>query len=95
LEYTDFEVVLVKYGLIVFYSYQHGLMAEKMLKKNNIPVEFVPTPRSITESCSHSLKFGLESLRVVQNLLQRLNIPYKGIYEVERIPAGYKIVKII
>jgi hypothetical protein len=37
LEYIDFEVVLVKYGLIVFYSYQHGLMAEKILKKNNIP----------------------------------------------------------
>lgn len=85
----------MKYGLIVFYSYQHGLMAERVLKRHNIAVEFVPTPRSISEGCSHSLKFGLESLKVVQNLLQRINVPYKGVYEVEKIPAGYKIVKLV
>ncbi|CAK9331091.1 DUF3343 domain-containing protein [Thermoanaerobacter kivui] len=85
----------MKYGLIVFYSYQHGLMTEKILKKNSIPVEFVPTPRSITNSCSHSLKFGIEYTKVIKDILQRINIPYKGIYEVEKTYSGYEVINIL
>lgn len=81
------------YALLVFYSYQHAVLTEMMLKRNNIPVEFVATPRSITNSCSHSLKFGLEYEKVVKEIVQRLNIPYKGIYEVEKIYSGYKVIR--
>ncbi|MGB9679182.1 MAG: DUF3343 domain-containing protein [Thermoanaerobacteraceae bacterium] len=82
----------MKFGLIVFYSYQHGVMVEKILKRNNIPVEFVPTPRSFMYSCSNSIRFGLEYKNLVKDILKRINIPYKGIYEVEKNYNGYKVV---
>lgn len=85
----------MKYALLVFYSYQHAILTEKMLKRNNIPIEFVATPRSIMNSCSHSLKFGLEYEKVVKEIVQRLNIPYKGIFEVEKIYSGYKVIKML
>lgn len=81
------------YALLVFYSYQHAVLTEAMLKRNSIPVEFVATPRSIMNSCSHSLKFGLEYEKVVKEIVQRLNIPYKGIYEVEKVYSGYRVIR--
>lgn len=79
-------------AILVFYSYQHAVLCDKVLRQNNIPVEFVPTPRSIMNSCSHSLKFGLEYVNVVKLIIQRINIPYKGIYEVEKTYSGYTVI---
>lgn len=82
----------MRYGILVFYSYQHAVLCDKVLRQNNIPVEFIPTPRSIMNSCSHSLKFGLEYVNIVKLIVQRINIPYKGIYEVEKTYSGYTVI---
>ncbi|MDI6604534.1 MAG: DUF3343 domain-containing protein [Thermoanaerobacteraceae bacterium] len=80
------------YAIIVFYSYQHAILCEKLLKQNNISVEFISTPKSIMNSCSHSLKFKLEYAEVVKTIVQRTSIPYKGIFKVEKEYSGYKVI---
>lgn len=79
-------------AIIVFYSYQHAILCDKVLRQNKIPVEFISTPRTIMNSCSHSLKFPLEYVDVVKIIVQRINIPYKGIYEVEKVYSGYNVI---
>jgi len=47
-----------KYYLIIFFSTQETLYAEKVLKKNRLKHELVPPPERVKTECGLAIKFG-------------------------------------
>ncbi|SCX81966.1 DUF3343 domain-containing protein [Alkaliphilus peptidifermentans] len=73
-----------KIYVIVFDSTHSAIAAEKCLKDKKIPNEIIPTPREITASCGLSIRFNIDSLKIIKEALQNGNISINGIYELKK-----------
>ncbi|KAB3537848.1 DUF3343 domain-containing protein [Alkaliphilus pronyensis] len=74
----------VKLYVIVFDSTHSAIAAETMLKEENIANEVIPTPREITASCGLSIRFNIDSLDKVKNILKQGSVSVNGVYKLER-----------
>ena len=68
--------------VISFNSTHHAMFAEKMLKKAEINIMVVPTPRQIDKSCGISIKINDEDMQKSSETIAKYNIELKGIYRV-------------
>lgn len=58
------------------------MFAEKMLKKAEIDIMVVPTPRQIDKSCGISIRISDEDMGRSAETISKYNIELKGIYRV-------------
>ncbi|MTI65017.1 MAG: DUF3343 domain-containing protein [Firmicutes bacterium] len=72
------------YGVITFKSTNHAIKGEKALKNINIKIKTIPTPREITSSCGLSIKFNLDDLLKVKEVIKENELAIKGIYKTIR-----------
>ena len=56
------------------------MFAEKMLKKADIAIMIVPTPRQIDKSCGISIRIADEDMEKSAETIAKYNIELKGIY---------------
>ena len=68
--------------VISFSSTHHAMFAEQMLKKADIKIMVIPTPRQIDKSCGISIKFNGTLMDKVIEVMEKYNIDVKGIFEI-------------
>lgn len=69
--------------IITFDSTQHAMMAEMVLKKENIPVTLIVTPRSVTSNCGFSLLIEFSETGQLKEILINSKTPFNKIYKKE------------
>lgn len=77
--------------VISFESTHHAMFGEKMLKKAEIPIMVIPTPRELDKSCGISIKISDEDMEKSVEIINRYNIDIKGIYKIEK---GKEVLKV-
>ncbi len=68
------------YYIITFQNTHGAMNGEIILKNNNIKVEIMPTPTSITKSCGISIKVANEFIEQVKELINKDEMNIKDIY---------------
>ncbi len=68
--------------VIVFESTHDAIRTEKAVKKV-LDVELIPTPREITASCGLSLKFKVEELTTIREVVSELGTDSKRLFAFE------------
>lgn len=79
--------------IVSFSSTHHAIRTDKIFGERGIKCTTLPTPREITASCGISIRFSYEDIEVVNNLLEKNSIEYKGIYNISKLENGLKEVK--
>ncbi len=69
--------------VIILFSIHFVLKAEKLLLENNISIDVIPVPRSISSDCGMAIKYSCEETEQVQDLLNRERINIARIYTCE------------
>ena len=70
------------YGVILFYTTSSAMRAEKALKKENLTIKLVPTPRELSSDCGIALRFDWEHAERVETTLDTENIEFDGIHRI-------------
>lgn len=83
-----------KFGLVVFDSTHSAIAAETLAKGSGLSCRLIGTPGPIVAGCGLSLRFELEELQILKDLLSDKNIPYKGIYKGKRRNLQAEYIKI-
>lgn len=73
------------HAYITFPSIHDVLAMESALKKADMGIyfEIVPTPQSISKSCSSSIKTDEKNKGAILNIAHEKNIPVTGVYLIE------------
>lgn len=66
--------------LLFFLNTYDSMKCEKILRENNININIMPTPSYLTNSCGISIRFNLNSLEKILDLIKKNELNYKGIY---------------
>ena len=71
------------YGVILFYSIQAAIRAEKVLKQAGLTIKLVPTPRQFSSDCGVALRFAWPNLVQVQTRLAMARVEFDVIHPLE------------
>ncbi len=77
---TDCPKMINQSCVIILFSIHFVLKAEKLLLANNIKIDVIPVPRSISSDCGMAIEFPCEEIKKVQELLLQDNIDIARIY---------------
>lgn len=69
--------------VVVFEATSHALRAERVLKKANLKVYAIPTPRHLSSNCGIAFRFSEELRFSVEKSLKEAECPFEGIYPLE------------
>jgi len=70
------------YGVVLFYTTSAAMRAEKTLKKNNLDVKLIPTPRKLSSDCGVALRFDRDQAERVRHLLGEARVETAGIHPI-------------
>ncbi|MDQ5986058.1 MAG: hypothetical protein CSYNP_01776 [Syntrophus sp. SKADARSKE-3] len=57
------------YWVVLFQSVSYALMAEKVLKQEDVPFKLIPVPKSISSDCGVCLRFAkVDQDRIAESL---------------------------
>lgn len=73
-----------KYYIITFKNTHEAMNGEKISKQNNIKIQVIPTPTSITKSCGISLKVYENNFEKINQLICENKIEIKNVYVKEK-----------
>lgn len=76
------------FGLMVFNTTHCAIKAETLIKEGDFKARLIGTPESIVAGCGLSLKFELEDLDQIRNVIDANNIEYKGLFKGQK--EGFK-----
>lgn len=68
--------------IISFNSTHQAIKCDKIFKKDEMDYTVLPTPREITQSCGISIKFQIEDMEKINNIINENQIEYKGIFKI-------------
>lgn len=72
-----------EFGVITFKSTHYAIQGEKkFLDLDRVKIRTIPTPREVSHSCGLALKFSLEDLGLVREIIAGEDIDVDGIYRV-------------
>lgn len=69
--------------VVVFEATSHALRAERVLKKANLKVYAIPTPRHLSSNCGIAFRFSGDLRFLVEKSLREAGCPFEGIYPLE------------
>ncbi len=84
-----------QFGVVTFNSTHHAIKGESIFKSKEIAFKTIPTPREITLSCGLSIRFDINDLEKVKNLIESNELSIKGIYKYLRDEKGSRLEKIL
>ncbi len=70
-----------KYGIILVYSTNHALKAEKVLENKGLPHKLIPVPRHISTDCGSCIRVEREQLEKARRLLETAGVGVEGVHE--------------
>ena len=70
------------YGVVLFYTTSAVMRAEKTLRKENLTIKLIPTPRDLSSDCGSALRFDWENVDRVESILDTVRIEFDGIYQI-------------
>lgn len=74
-----------EFGVVTFKSTHHAIQGEKkFLDIDKVKIRTIPTPREVSHSCGLALRFKLEDLSMVEEIVENEDIEIDGIYKVTR-----------
>jgi hypothetical protein len=68
------------YGYITFKSVSYAMKFESALKNQEVKIKIIPVPRSISSSCGFCVRFDLDILDMLMNVIKGNNLEYEKIY---------------
>lgn len=74
-----------KFGVILFNTNSSAMQAEAVLKKADMLVKLIPTPRELSSDCGISLRFDWNLNDEVQILLKNMRVETAGVHP---LPEG-------
>jgi len=66
--------------ILTFYSTYDALKTEKILGKENIKVELIPVPRTISSDCGIGIDFNCEEQEKIKEVLKAKALDIAGMY---------------
>jgi hypothetical protein len=70
------------YGVVLFYTTSAAMRAEKVLKKAEISVKLIPTPRELSSDCGIAMRFSWAQVENVRNSLDSAGVEVAGIHQI-------------
>ena len=70
-------------GLVTFYSSQHAVQGENVLKKAGFQVDLIPGPKEISPNCGVALSFPLGERERIAQILEENHVKYEAIHQYE------------
>jgi hypothetical protein len=70
------------YGVVLFYTTSSVMRAEKVLKKAEVNVKLIPTPRELSSDCGIALRFDWEQAESIEAILDEAHVEIAGVYEI-------------
>ncbi|HHV39362.1 MAG TPA: DUF3343 domain-containing protein [Tepidimicrobium sp.] len=83
-----------EFGVITFKSTHHAIKGESMLKNEALQIRMIPTPREITHSCGLSIRFDLENLPQVKDIIDKNVMDIEGLFKFTKDYMGNRIEKL-
>lgn len=83
------------HGLITFKSTHHTIQGESFFRDKDIAFKTIPTPREITRSCGLAIKFDLEDINKVKEIIKTDEMIIDSVYKYIKDEKGNKVEKII
>ena len=68
--------------IISFNSTHQAIKCDKAFGKNEIDYTVLPTPREISQSCGMSIRFGLEDIDTIKEIIDQNQIEYKSMHRI-------------
>lgn len=68
--------------IISFNSTHQAIKCDKIFGKSAIKYAVLPTPREISQSCGMSIKFEIENIDKVKDIMKQNEIEYKAIFKI-------------
>lgn len=81
--------------IVSFNSTNQAIKCDKVFESSNIRYAVLPTPREITKSCGTSIRFLLEDIEQIKNVIEENQIEYKGMYTITKLEDGKRKVETI
>ncbi|MFB0920141.1 MAG: DUF3343 domain-containing protein [Oscillospiraceae bacterium] len=70
-------------AVITFSTTTYALEAERLCKKEMLPGRLIPVPSAISAGCGMAWCTPTENSHGIKKLLERENVPFEGITELE------------
>jgi len=67
-------------GVITFFSSQHAVHAEKVLKEHGFKIEMIPGPKEISPNCGVAIKYDYVLTESVKTLLESCNVSVEAFH---------------
>ncbi|NLW39638.1 MAG: DUF3343 domain-containing protein [Tissierellia bacterium] len=80
----------IEFGVITFKSTHYAIQGDIAFKEQNINYRTIPTPREITRSCGLAIKFDLEDIDLVKDIIEKNKLTIDGIFKMVKDDQGYK-----
>lgn len=83
-----------QFGVITFKSTHYAIKGDSIFKKEDINFRTIPTPREITHSCGLAIKFDLDDIVHVKNIVHENQLDIEGIFKVIKDSTGSRAEKL-
>lgn len=80
--------------IISFNSTHQAIKCDKIFGKNEMNYAVLPTPREITQSCGISIKFEIENIDKVKDIIKENEIEYKGMFKIYKLEGKKQVEQI-
>lgn len=85
----------MNYYIIVFRARSHTINFANVLRSYKVPCEIINTPRIVNVSCGISVKFFVQDLAIVEQIMSRRNFDtFGGIYQIIGLGANQKAIRV-
>ncbi len=72
-----------EFGVVTFKSTHHAIQGEKkFIDSDRIKIRTIPTPREVSHSCGLALKFDLDDLEIVKDIIENEKVEYDNLFKV-------------
>jgi len=84
----------IEFGVITFNSTHYAIKADSVFNRESINFRTIPTPREITRSCGLAIKFNLEDMDKIEDVIRKNNLEVNGIYKIIKYGSANKVEKL-
>ena len=68
-------------GVILFFSSNHAIWAERVLREAGLAVRLIPTPKELSSECGHALEAAAARLGDASAALAARGVPFDRVAE--------------
>lgn len=83
-----------QFGVVTFKSTHYAIKGDLALKDKGIEYRTIPTPREITHSCGLAIKFHLNDIDSIRDIIHDNELAIEGIFKLIKNNDGYKAEKL-